>query len=363
MNHRNFLVALFALAFAACTGAPPEVDSQVHSIINGTTDNDDPAVVLVAAQMPGSQSGSLCTGEIIAPHVVLTAAHCVSPATVGAGAKFVVFTGTVLDMTAPLTAFLPVLETHFDPQVDLNNITAGHDVGVVILKSPTTIAPLPYNRTPLPQSMVGQAARLVGYGITTASDSNGMTAGTRRQAPTKLDSFDALLLNFKDLQHNNCEGDSGGPAFMTMDGQERIVGVTSYGFPGCPTDSPGTDTRVDSYIKFIDPFVLQYDPPPKNAGDACMSDADCFPRSCQTSRDSKYCAQPCDPAVPPTGCPMGTMCMSVDGATICAKPMEKSSGCAHAGEAAPHRDGGVGFGLFALLAIGGGLFLRRRTRA
>src|SRR2546421_2802642 len=87
MNHRNFAVALFFFGLAGCTGLPA-TEAQSQPIINGTDDTGDPAVVVVAAQMPNSQQASLCTGSIISPHVILTAAHCVSPATVGAGAKF-----------------------------------------------------------------------------------------------------------------------------------------------------------------------------------------------------------------------------------------------------------------------------------
>jgi MYXO-CTERM domain-containing protein len=358
MNRRNIAVALFALACAACSN-DASVGTAVHSIINGTTDSGDPAVVLVGAQMPGSQSGSLCTGEIISPHVVLTAAHCVSPDTVGAGSKFIVFVGPVLDNTAANSDFLPVLETHYDMMFDLNNPTAGHDVGVVILKNPTTITPIPYNRTALPQSMVGQAARLVGYGITMASDTMGTTAGTRRQAPTKLASFDALLLNFQDMQHNICEGDSGGPAFMTIDGTEKIVGVTSYGFQGCPVSMPGTDTRVDAYASFIDQYVLQFDPPAKGPGDDCTSDADCFPRTCQQSGATKICAQPCDPAAMPSVCSTGTMCTSVDSRNICAKPA--ASGGSSGGCSVATGPAGASFFAFAvaLLLIGAA---RRRIR-
>ncbi|MDB4967224.1 MAG: Vitamin K-dependent protein [Myxococcales bacterium] len=362
MNRRNFAPLFgFAIAtsFVACTGAPP-TGSQVHSIINGTTDNGDPAVIVVAAQVPGSQMGSLCTGEIISPHVVLTAAHCVSPDTVGAGAKFIVFTGAVLAQGAPNSMFLPVMETHYDTMFDLNNPTAGHDVGVVILTSPTTITPIKYNRTPLPQTMVGQAARLVGYGLTNPADNS--TAGTRREAPTKLASFDSILLNFQDMQHNICEGDSGGPAFMMVDGEEKIVGITSYGYQNCPVSMPGTDTRVDAYAKFIDPYVLQFDPPAKAGGDECTSDAECFPRSCQDSGGKKICVQTCDPATPPSGCPMGTMCMNVDNQNICAKPPTGSKGGCTLAAAEPV-EGSAGFALFALAAIFGGLVLRRRARA
>src|SRR4051812_30183353 len=148
-----------SLAFAfvvlsACT-APSSVGTTSQGIVNGTTDSGDPAVVLMFAAMAGSNQASLCTAEIISPHVLLTAAHCVSPDTVGANVTFHVFTGAVFSSSAPASEFLSVKEVHFDTAFNKMSPENGHDVGVVILNAPTTIAPVPYQRTPLTQAMVG----------------------------------------------------------------------------------------------------------------------------------------------------------------------------------------------------------------
>jgi V8-like Glu-specific endopeptidase len=349
------LVASLPLVLAACIGAAP-TGVATQPIINPdpTTDTTDTAVVMVLSQVPGSMTGSLCSGEVISPHVVLTAAHCVDPAVVGTGVKFEVFTGAVLNMTAPLSDFLAVSETHYDTAFNPQDPTQGHDLGIVILKSATTIAPIPFNRTPLGQSMVGQPARLVGYGITNPNDTTGMTAGTRRQAPSKVNSVDQTLVGFEDGSHSICEGDSGGPGFMTMGGRELIVGVTSYGFQTCPTSMPGTDTRVDAYTSFIDPYVLQFDPPAAHGGDACTKDSECTPLLCQSTSIGNVCAQACDPSAMTSGCPMGTMCTNIDGTNLCAKATPKKSGgsCALGGSAPSS---------FAALALVlAALLLRRR---
>ena len=356
--------------------APPTVGSESQAIVNGVTDSADPAVVMVLAQVPGSMSASLCTGEIISPHVVLTAAHCVDPAQVGATAKFVVFVGSQLTQNSPSSNFLTVKETHFETAFDEMNPQNGHDVGVVILVNPTTITPAAYNRTAIPAAMVGSAARVVGYGITSAGDTMGTSAGTRRQAPTTLAHLDDLFVGLQDGAHGICEGDSGGPAFMMFGGTERIVGVTSFGFQGCPLTPPtgtpagfeaGNDTRIDSYASFIDQWVLMFDPPAKGPGEPCNSDADCAPRTCEQTSVGKICGQGCDPAATAT-CPAGTTCTSVDGANLCLPGTGsggsggsggggsgKKSGCAFGG-AVP--DGGLGLLVVACALVA----LRRRTR-
>jgi secreted trypsin-like serine protease len=335
-------VIAFASSFAACV-APTPVASDSPAIINGTNDTDDPAVVLVLAQVPNSMNASLCTGEIISPHVVLTAAHCVDPATVGTGAQFIVFTGQQLTNMSPNTDFLTVKETHFVTAFDSNNPQNGNDVGVVILANPTTITPVPYNRDAMSQSLVGMPARLVGFGITDANDTMGTSAGTRRTAPTTLAHLDDLFVGLQDGQHGICEGDSGGPAFMMFNGVERIVGITSFGFQGCPLTPPagtptgfeaGNDTRIDIYSSFIDMWVTMFDPPAKGPGDMCTSDADCIPLQCEQTSVGKVCVQSCDPSTMPPVCPAGAPCTSVDGSNICLVGGHKKGGCDFGGGSA-----------------------------
>lgn len=360
-------------AFCAACSAPASVASNSQAIINGVTDSTDDAVVIVVSQVPGSMQAALCTGTVISPHVVLTAAHCVDPDTIGgATAQTFVLTGPTLSNTAPR---LPVMDRHYDMTFNSNAPANGHDVGVVILSSPAPMAPLPYNRKPLAQTMVGQAARIVGYGITDGMDTMGTTAGTRRTAPSQLAHLSDLFVGLQDGQHGICEGDSGGPAFMMLNGVETIVGVTSFGFTNCPLTADaaaiaqgfeaGNDTRIDTFASFIDQWVLMFDPPAKKPGDMCTSDADCAPLSCQQTSVGKICVDPCDPtaAAGATGsCPAGTMCTNVDGANICVTTTTggggsggsgggggKGGGCAVSGS--PVGGFAIFAALFALVAI------------
>lgn len=250
------LTLLLPLLATGCIGGPgPGIGDTDSPIIGGTLDTADPGVVLLFAQQPGAQSGSLCTAEVVSPHVVMTAAHCVSPTEVGAGAQFIVFTGSDFNQ-ATQSQILSVKEAHPNPAWDPNNLPAGNDVGVAILDSATSITPLPFNHSAMTQVMVGQSVRFVGYGLDDATNQTG--AGVKRTTSTQLSDYDDVKLHFSDGQHETCNGDSGGPAFMMLNGVATIVGVTSYGDVTC--SQGGYDTRIDSVASFVDGYIQTNDP-------------------------------------------------------------------------------------------------------
>jgi V8-like Glu-specific endopeptidase len=233
---------------------PEPVQEQSAPIIGGENDDGDPSVVAVYAQQLGSPGGFLCTGSVIAPTLVLTAAHCVSTAETGAGPQFVVLTSANLNRRGGQQ--LAVREVHANPQWQPDNLQGGHDEGIVILKDPTSLPPLPINRAQaalgaLGPSAVGQAVRIVGYGLNDGVTQTG--AGIKRQALTKLRSISGALIRLGDSRQGTCNGDSGGPAFMNLGGVETIVGTTSYGNVTC-TDG-GYDARVDVDLAFIDQYL------------------------------------------------------------------------------------------------------------
>jgi secreted trypsin-like serine protease len=243
------LAIVLAASSGACLIGGSGENSNDEDVIGGVADPGDPSVVSIFAHLPGATEGSLCTGSVIGAYTVLTAAHCVDPATVGAGNVFDVYPGPVFGAQTPLA----VAATDFDQSFDPNNLANGHDVAIVTLAQPTSLTPLTYNRGPLGSGPI----RLVGYGanshISYAGIPNG--AGTKRQVTTTIDSATAIQMTIGDSGHQTCHGDSGGPAFQTINGQEVIVGITSFGSDISSIAVcwfGGTDTRVDAYLPFID---------------------------------------------------------------------------------------------------------------
>src|SRR5262245_33825572 len=125
---RPVLAAFWAaLSLSGCLPLA-EISEAEQGIIGGTTDNGDPGVVLIEYRQ--NLEDYLCTGEVVSPHVVLTAAHCVE----STGGTYRVFVGTNR-LTAKSTDFIAVKEVHSHPMWNSFRITDGNDVGVVITQT------------------------------------------------------------------------------------------------------------------------------------------------------------------------------------------------------------------------------------
>ena len=188
-------------------------------ITNGQTDPGHPSVGKL------SSGGAGCTATLIGKRTVLTAGHCVKYST---------------------TTFTLGGQKYYASQVQRHPSYGGgnyNDVALVILKQDVTgVSPSPI-AIAAPQN--GQAITLVGFGKTGEKNYD---FGTKRMTTNTIGKVRSSTFSFYGSK-NICNGDSGGPTFVMLNGQEVVIGVHSTKSGWC--GNGGTDMRVDTYAQWI----------------------------------------------------------------------------------------------------------------
>ncbi|MFH0518672.1 S1 family peptidase [Streptomyces sp. M41] len=202
-----------------------------------------------------------CAGTLVAPRKVLTAAHCVSPATVRdvrvvGGRENLKNTrkGTVRKVTK--------LWIHPKAKSDGSGSTYAHDIAVLTLNAPMSYRTLPL-ATPAQQKLYkeGTPTRVLGWGTTTGregdkrvpplqtalipnrGDEGCITAyGTRRYKKAYT-----MCMGYPTGGVSACSGDSGGPVVV----KGRLVGVISGGDSCTDGLYPGVAVKTASYYPLL----------------------------------------------------------------------------------------------------------------
>jgi V8-like Glu-specific endopeptidase len=248
-------LALAALASsAACTAPAPDAATESTStrharIIGGTPASAYPEAVLIDVKQNGQVTGS-CSGALIAPGLVLTAGHCVHG-----------FDGW--DVTAPFAngatasgSKSEVLDYAADgPNVDPDM----HDVAVVFLDAPVTIASYPQ----IAKSKLADGTPIVTIGR--IQDGNLSDSQLFVSKPTPVSDGSAAGYPHDYAASEIIEhGDSGGPDEILQNGVHTIVAVNSGAGQGTEVLA-----RVDLVADWIEQQIAAAgDGGPQGAGGA-----------------------------------------------------------------------------------------------
>ncbi len=212
-------------------------------IVNGTETTAYPQVGIC-----GDASGGFGSGTLIGSRWVLTAAHV----TEGVGATQGRF--TVNGQT------YSTIRIHNHPQYSPNvfGTDQANDIAIMELdRDVVGVTPSQILRT---TPAVGQLLTLVGFGGggTGTTGHNG-DFGIKRVGTTPIDQVTSTLLHWNfdnNTEANTAPGDSGGPAYLTVNGQQVVAGVTSGGDQAnAGIGDHSFDTRVDVYASWIDSVI------------------------------------------------------------------------------------------------------------
>jgi secreted trypsin-like serine protease len=207
-----------------------------HAIVGGGTPQAE-GVARAIVTIVGSR-GNFCTGSLIAPHVVLTVAHCVQP---GADYKIVAYGA---DGKPQLQNVRKVaLHPNFNMQAMASH-RATADVALLQLEIPLkgkSAVPVGMPQIPI---RVGGRFIIAGIGVTVRGDgkSGGIIRVASLIASGKPGTLQIRLVDPVGQGTRDglgaCTGDSGAPVFEVKPGGPAIVGVVSWstgpnGSAGC----------------------------------------------------------------------------------------------------------------------------------
>ena len=280
------MTCLTGLLAASVATAGPQIDADEW----GTFDTDaswdnidvdqpdvDPFVVGGVESPPGKwpdavyvdAGGSACTGTLIHPRVVLTAAHC------GPGMRNVTINSVESNVGAlpsELRGDAEVISVEKEWLHPGYGSGFGDDIAVLVLSEPARTTPRRIAMDCIIEEDLadGVEVEVVGWGNTQANGTG--STNVLREGTTLVQTFDCSMGSVGGYSTgcaeigteigaggngvDACFGDSGGPLYLPTDRGTYVVGVTSRAYAGVPAGEPcrygGIYTRPDAYIDWIE---------------------------------------------------------------------------------------------------------------
>jgi hypothetical protein len=235
---RKITALLCALgALTLCGGA--------LGVVGGTADSAGHPYV-VAAFAPHE----LCSGALVSPTVVVTAAHCYYGVPEGGSVQI-----TLGPVVHPAGEFVATDTTY----TGAIHRAQGRDLAVVVLSDPgiqlSQYAVLPPTIGFADSLPSNQRVDVVGFGISELKSGVPIAFGTKRMTTSNLASAGVLGAELLKVISGPCQGDSGAPNLAS--GTDTMLGITvsSNGNPNCNGDSYSVRLDTQPAQAFINQYL------------------------------------------------------------------------------------------------------------
>jgi secreted trypsin-like serine protease len=202
----------------------------------------------------------MCTGSLIAPDVVLTAAHCLF----NYGTYYVQMGSDIIDGENDST-FYEVDAVWKNPRYSKRTLV--NDIGLLKLTTPQfQVAPMPFaTKRDLAAVRKSKNMEILGWGQNQSGERatylrytkvTEQLRAARSLYPAKNFNQNTMLAAGRYIKRERvytgaCYGDSGGPLLATIKGVKKVIGITSWGKRGCNTKAPTVFTNVAYYERDI----------------------------------------------------------------------------------------------------------------
>ncbi len=257
-----FCAALSVLAMACSAPDASETTARVSSpIINGQPATS--AELFATVALIGSSDGEpFCTGTLIAPTVVVTAAHCLFTEQGALAASDIAIVAGVLDAYGATTEqryAVAQASSHsgYSDASDPGPLGKDDDIAVLVVSTPVE------GQTPVPvlafeaidqYLQMGTLLTITGYGQRDVDGVDPNLFGLLYIAQTPYQQrTDNEMLAGGAGSPDTCTGDSGGPAYVDIEGTKFLLAAVSraseVGLPPC--GSGGIYTLAAAYDSFL----------------------------------------------------------------------------------------------------------------
>ncbi|MEM9460658.1 MAG: trypsin-like serine protease [Myxococcota bacterium] len=233
-------VVVTPTAPGAAAAASPSLaaPSEPFRIVGGTETEEGEFDAVAAIEIDGFGQ---CTGTLIDPWLVLTAAHCFD-ASRDDQSVHVYFGANGTSIAASGYGIHPNYCTSCAEQFG-SDYGERYDFAYVVLSerydpADGLLLPVTSQQEWNDTMQIGSTVRLVGYGQTQPLGGSSSPGRSKHEVTTIIEKLSPYGLEFyagqDEVTRDTCNGDSGGPVIVrTREGQLRLAGVTSRGSDPC----------------------------------------------------------------------------------------------------------------------------------